>query len=611
MLRSSIIICIAFLIWLSPVDGARTYIVDDDGFANHRTIGEAVVAANNGDTIYLKPGVYNEEVLLNKTLFLMPLTGEEGPIILRGDGKETGIRIVADGCSVEGMRLENFTGPGIRVQSPGNTIKNNRFEKDNPAVLVVGSSGNSINNNIMKDCEGGVALWANAVDNIVTKNEMEGGTVSIVLRDVGRNNIIDNKAALSSIGVWIMNSSNAELAENDIESKSIGIWVFNSTAGKLINNVVSSDERGIHLMDSSGVEVTNNSVKNAEFGFIVENSSQNVITKCILDNSVRAFGLSESSGNAIAENSIFNASDTGLEVFYSNRNNIAGNRFYNCERGIIMGDSSGNVLDANDLQEVKWGLYVEGTSRDGFNNTIGESNTVNGKPIAYFYGQSGKDVSGRDLAHLTLAYCDDFAVEKNTIKNDAIFLFGSNNNLISENNVSRCYGVRLLNSSGNNISHNQIIGNRFSGLFLVSSDSNQIINNLAAENNQNGISLFDCTANVISENTADRNYEAGIWLNLSNDNQITRNNISNNPLGLQILYSSGNRIYQNNLIDNKEHAEDREGSNIWDMGNVTGGNYWSGHTAKGNPSQNWPRVVKGSVVMDNFPFQDASGWVLV
>jgi parallel beta-helix repeat protein len=147
-------------------------------------------------------------------------------------------------------------------------------------------------------------------------------------------------------------------------------------------------------------------------------------------------------------------------------------------------------------------------------------------------------------------------------------------------------------------------------LFLVSSDSNRITNNLAAENNQNGISLFDCKANVIVENTADHNYEAGIWLNLSNDNEIIKNNISNNPLGLQVLYSSGNEIYNNNFLDNNDQAEDREGSNMWDMGNVTGGNYWSDHIAKGNPSQSWPRVIKGSVVRDNFPFQDQSGWML-
>lgn len=609
MLRSSLIILIALLIWLLPVDGARTYIVDDDGFANHRTIGEAVVAANSGDTIYLKPGVYNEEVELNKTLHLMPLTGEQEPIVLRGDGKETGIRITADGCIIEGLTLENFTGPGIRVQSAGNIIKKNRFEKDNPAVLLMGSSGNTINDNIMKDCEGAVALLANSADNTVTRNEIQGGAVSIVLRDVGKNSVLRNSADMSSIGIWVMNSSSAELSGNEADCKTIGIWILNSSSCRLIDNLVSGNERGIHLMDSSGVEVANNSVKNSEYGLIVENSSYNSIIKCIIDNSTRAFGMSESSDNAIAENSIHNASDTGMEVFHSDRNNIAQNRFFNCERGIIMGDSSGNVLDSNVLQEVDWGLYVEGSSREGFNNTIGESNTVNGRPIAYFYGQSAKAVSGRDLSHLTLAYCDGFSVERNTIEGDALFLFGTNNSLISENNVSRCYGVRLLGSSGNNITRNNLIGNRFSGLFLVSSDSNRIADNIAAENNQNGISLFDCRANVIGGNVADRNYEAGIWLNLSNDNQVVENNISNNPLGLQVLFSSGNRIYNNNLINNQEQAEDREGSNIWDMGNVTGGNYWSDHIAKGNPSQSWPRMIRGSTVMDNFPFQDPSGWM--
>jgi parallel beta-helix repeat protein len=111
-------------------------------------------------------------------------------------------------------------------------------------------------------------------------------------------------------------------------------------------------------------------------------------------------------------------------------------------------------------------------------------------------------------------------------------------------------------------------------------------------------------------NTVNHNYETGIWLNLSNDNHITKNNISNNPMGLQVLYSSGNKIYNNNLIANKEQAEDREGSNIWDMGNITGGNYWSDHTAKGNPSHGWPRIIKGTTARDEFPFQDISGWML-
>ena len=91
-----LIIFIVLLVWLSPIDGARTYIVDDNGFANYKTIQQAVVVANNGDTIYVKPGIYKEEVILNKSVTIMPLIGESDPIILNGDGLQTGITITSN-----------------------------------------------------------------------------------------------------------------------------------------------------------------------------------------------------------------------------------------------------------------------------------------------------------------------------------------------------------------------------------------------------------------------------------------------------------------------------------------------------------------------------------
>jgi pectin methylesterase-like acyl-CoA thioesterase len=95
MPRLPVIFFIALIISLMPIDGARTYIVDDDGFANYKTFQDAINAANNGDTIYIKPGTYSEEVLLNKSLSIMPLTGEKDPIVLIGDGKRSGITITA------------------------------------------------------------------------------------------------------------------------------------------------------------------------------------------------------------------------------------------------------------------------------------------------------------------------------------------------------------------------------------------------------------------------------------------------------------------------------------------------------------------------------------
>jgi parallel beta-helix repeat protein len=657
MLRLPVIIFITLLIWITPIDAGRTYIVDDDDFANYRTIQEAVVAANDGDTIYIKPGTYTEEILLNKSLSLMPLTGENGPIVIRGDGKETGITISADGCSLESLTLQNFTGPGISIMSNGNIIKDNHFEKDNPAILVINSHMNTITKNTIQDCQGGVALKSNSSDNNVQENKIDGGDVSIFLWEVGKNLIVKNQATGSTWGIWLKDAKDIDIEANDIKSKTYGIWLLNSSttsiaknnvsiekggtintigiflantseidvlgnkisggtfglgvsdsdSNKLTDNLMASGTQGIYVINSSSQEFNKNSIKNVEYGITLENSSKNSIKECSIENSTVGLGLGKSTQNDAIENSIVNTKDTAIQMGFSSSNNLSGNQIKNSYRGIIISESPGNLLQNNRLQDVNWSLYVEGIDQNGFDNSIDETNLADGKPIVYLYDQSQASIQNKELAHLTLAYCHNITIKNTAITNDAVFLFNSSNNQILENNISNCFGMRLVNSVGNEVSRNRLSGNIFSGLFLVSSDSNQIEENIASENNQNGISLIDCRNNILRGNLLDRNHQTGIWLNLSNDNRIYQNNISNNLLGLQVLYSSGNQIYHNNFINNKDHSQDLEGRNSWDMGNITGGNYWSGHVAKGNPSQNWPRMIKGGK-MDLYPFQDVSGW---
>ena len=657
MFRSSAFILIALLVCLLTAAGARTYIVDDDGFANFKTIGEAVVASSNGDTIYIKPGTYKEQVILNKSLKLMPLTGESEPIILRGDGRAIGIRIESDSCSIEGLTLENYTGPGISVQSSGNVLDKNRFEKDNPAIMVHSSSKNEISNNILQDCQGGVVLWDSSNDT-VSKNKMDGGEVSILLRDSSRTSVEANKAGGSATGIWLMNSSNIAISSNDVDCKAYGIWllnssasslsdnrvlivnnasptssglyllnssgfeaagnaingglfgigVFNSSDGRISKNTVNSSLRGIYLLNDGAQEISNNSIKDVAFGIAMEGSSGNTVQDCTVENSTRALGLATSAGNRILENHILKTRDTALEMDSSTGNLIANNEISDSDKGFIILDSSANSIEANSFRKVSWGLYVEGSARESFNNSIPESNLIDGKPVVYLYAQSDKLIKNAELAHLTLAYCSNINVENSAITNDAVFLFSSSGNEILGNNISRCYGMRLLDSDKNAISNNTMIGNRYSGMFLVSSNGNQIDGNNASLNEQNGISLINCSKNILSDNIVDHNNDSGIWINLSDNNQIYQNNITRNLLGVDLMSSSENSIYHNNFIDNKDPAQDRDGNNAWDMGNITGGNYWSGHFAKGNPSQNWPRLIKGGK-MDNYPFQDVSGWM--
>ena len=659
MLRIPMIIFMALLIWLMPIDGARTYIVDDSGFANFNTIQEAVVAASNGDTIYIKPGEYNEEVILNRSLTLMPLTGENGPITLKGGGLETGITITAEGCSLQGLTIQDFAGPAIYVKSSRNSISENVFKNSNPAILVRGSNENTISKNTIMDSQGAVALWENSTDNQISENDIVGCNLSIVVREAAENKILRNKISDSYWGIWLDRAGGCQIESNDLQSKMYGIWVLNSSHVSVSQNKVrirsstSSITQGINLANSSGTilqgnviddadfcllifssknnklmdnaifrsknavfikdselqVLKNNSIIATEYGIRVENSSRNSFNQNKIENGTVGFDLGTSRQNNISENQLSGITDTAVQITSSNENTLSANRIADSSKGIILLESYANQLTANSFQNVEWSLYAEAGTKEGFNNSIDESNAVDSVPIVYLYDSFGGQILDREIAHLTLAYCENVTVKNTAITNDAVFLFDSKNNRILENNISGNFGMRLVQSNENELSGNQLLGNKFSGMFLYASDLNQIAGNNASRNNQNGISLLSSNQNNIADNVVNENAATGIWLNLSNDNQVYQNNISNSPLGLQVMLSTGNKIFHNNFVGNEEHSQDIGGSNSWDEGNVTGGNYWSDHVAKGNPSRDWPRMIKGGSMLDGYPFQDEGGWL--
>jgi len=604
-----ILISLILMMLFLPAMGMRTYVVDDDGFAkNSRSISAVVARASSGDMIYVKPGTYAEEVLLNKSLKIMPLTGETGPIILKGDGLETGMKIVADACSIEGLTVTNFTKAGIEVASSGNTIKNNRFENDNPAVLVKGAAKNSITKNTMKNCTGGVAILERSEDNGVLDNVIEGGVIAVMQRDGGLINISGNIASATS-GIWVWNSTGADMSKNTLTGELAGIWVFNSSNCKSADNILESGNRGIYLMNCTEVQVSNTSIRDSEAGITLENASSVSLQGCAISNATVAIALGMSNGNRIGQNSILSNRDTAMELAYSHNNQIEGNNLSGGKIGIIVSESYGNLLRSNRLWDVQLGLHVEGSTPQSFNNTIGEDNLIAGKPVVYLYNQSEGEVSGREVAHLTLAYCKGLLISGNTILNDALVLFGSSGNRLVGNDVSKCFGIHMVASNGNEIEGNALDENRNSGMFLEISDNNEIRNNSASRNYQMGIALVGCNANNLSGNTLDSNFESGIWMNVSSGNQIYGNNISSNSVGVLVMNSDANKIYHNNFLANKEQAEDRRGSNSWDMGNVTGGNYWSDLAVKGNPSEGPSKIIKGAAAMDRYPFQNPSGWM--
>jgi parallel beta-helix repeat protein len=161
-----------------------------------------------------------------------------------------------------------------------------------------------------------------------------------------------------------------------------------------------------------------------------------------------------------------------------------------------------------------------------------------------------------------------------------IYLYQSSGNVIQNSNISdnSYYGIWLDGSSGNDIQNNSISDNDWRGVTLYSSHDNIILNNTIRDSSIfYGLHLSSSENNNISLNRIYSNGIHGIYLQvLSHNNIITKNNISeNSDYGLYLDSGSNNLIYHNIFWKNTNQAYDESPNNFWDNGYPSGGNYWS------------------------------------
>jgi parallel beta-helix repeat protein len=124
---------------------------------------------------------------------------------------------------------------------------------------------------------------------------------------------------------------------------------------------------------------------------------------------------------------------------------------------------------------------------------------------------------------------------------------------------------------------------------IMTKGDHHTISNCEIKNIQSyGIMLVSGACNIIiSYNIIDANLQGINLQSSTNNNEIYENTISNNrEYGLKILSSSNNHIYHNQFIDNYQNAYDANeaGTNLWDDGLTSGGNYWSDYNNYDNNS---------------------------
>lgn len=273
----------------------------------------------------------------------------------------------------------------------------------------------------------------------------------------------------------------------------------------------------------SGLEITNSGgyFSKNKSGIKLMHISFITIKDCKISNNYFGIDVEKSSYVNIMNNEIVYNEGTGLFIQASFKNNILGNNVsFNNGTGIYLDESTtvDNEIDNNTIfSNIRDGIVCWESSRNEiiFNN-----------------------------------------IQKN---GGGIYLFSSNNNLISNNKISNNNwdGITFSRASIHNIISNNIVNyNQQDGVFLEESSSDNVIKNNFISNNYNGIYIsISCNNNLLTNNNISMNNENGIKIRTASDNDINVNNIYyNNKAGIYISStfkaSSNNNIFNNNLFTN-------------------------------------------------------------
>ena len=204
--------------------------IQGKGYFN--TIQDAIDASNDGDKIIVYPRIYNESIIINKSISLIS-NDKNNTIIRYSDNKTIAslIKITVDYCNID-----NFTILGYK-------------RKPNSNGIEIKSSNNIINNNIIKETYYGI-FQKKSNNNIISNNTIINNNHGFYISESNENKIISNNITKNIVyGLYALTSSNNNILRfNIFFNNSNGIRIKGSKNNLIERNLIKNNiNRGIYL----------------------------------------------------------------------------------------------------------------------------------------------------------------------------------------------------------------------------------------------------------------------------------------------------------------------------------------------------------------------------
>jgi hypothetical protein len=398
----------------AALENTRVLTVGPD--EQYATIQEAVNDASQGSTILVYPGIYNEEVVIDKNNLQILAQGEYvnvQPTEFDPDDKRTGFSVIADHVTIRGFNI-GFGGgcfPAIGFRGSHNTFANNYMflarscpgvNAVNGRALVRGNDYNVIEGNTIDHADLGIAIGISPQSNggflhkgnIIRNNIIRGIVQTPIAIENGDGFLVSGNRIEGGAGFCIdvgtlggkqPSQGHHTIVGNYMEGCSIyGIWLY-ANAGDVMTDNRISDNRIVgcpgggkcialtayllatvanNVVSSNSITPAMSMPPNGGDGIVLE-----VVERggTVNDNLIRSNRVSFGSNgivvtngadrNRLSKNDVRNSLGAGISV--SGNNNL-----------IVDNVSKNNNLANSGL----WDLVDFGQDNKWINNTYGTSN---------------------------------------------------------------------------------------------------------------------------------------------------------------------------------------------------------------------------------------------
>jgi parallel beta-helix repeat protein len=376
----------------------KTWIVDDNGPADFRTIQEAINAASSGDIILVRSGTYKENPVITKPLSLLGENASQTTILAKNTWKTVTVnasKVTISGFTIQGSgAVQGFGGvsfqpnnviiSNVNQNSYGNNITGNIITGDGYGISLRGSRHYVIDNYVTSNGFAGIYLNGSS-NNVITGNNVTGGKTGITIAYPSSNNILRNNTMTGDnlnfhvIGYDIPSFTNDIDTSNTVNGKPIYYWV-----GKA-NQVVPADAGAVYIINSVNITVQNLELSSNGQGILLAWTTgstvrRNNITKC--DNGIR---IQSASNNLITQNNIYE-NRAGVALWKASYNTLTNNTIKDSEHhAVYIYFSTGNRFYHNDFNNIAQ------VQTDGLDNYWDNGYPSGGN---YWSDYSGSDANG-------------------------------------------------------------------------------------------------------------------------------------------------------------------------------------------------------------------------